>query len=76
MRHFSAGTQWHRYEFGRATVMVKPSAAGVMDGLIRCNFAAQVHPVGGQAVEFSVHAFYPWDAANMALKIYQQQFEK
>lgn len=73
MRQRNTATRWCRYKLKGYTVFVKPTAAGIMDGLIRCNFIAQVCPPDGEpSGEFDVRAFYTWDAANEALKIYQE----
>lgn len=63
------------YEYGDCTVIVKAGTTSAMDGLIRTEFRAQVHPVGGEVVEFPVRAFYPWDAANRAHDIYTKSRE-
>lgn len=74
MRHHSSATRAHRYELGRATVFVKASSTGVLDGLIRCKFMCQVHPVGGGPVyECEVMAFFDWHAANIALEKYETE---
>lgn len=63
----------HRYEFGRATVIVKGKSFGAgADGLIRLPYHAEIHPADGSpVVSREVLAFYPWDAANKALEIYK-----
>ena len=63
----------HAYEFGDATVMVKPiGVAVVLDGIVPLYFRTEVHPADGSpVVSREVLAFYPWDAANKALEIYK-----
>lgn len=63
----------HAYEFGDATVMVKPLGSGVvLDGIVTLYFRTEVHPADGSpVVSREVLAFYPWDAANKALEIYK-----
>lgn len=65
----------HRYEFGRATVIVKGKSFGaavVLDGIVPLYFRTEVHPADGSpVVSREVLAFYPWDAANKALEIYK-----
>ena len=65
----------HAYELGPATVFVGTSggAAVVMDGMIRVTFTTEVHPAdGSEVVKRDVSAFYPWDAANIALKKWKE----
>lgn len=63
---------WHRYEYGRATVMVKRPTTALIDGLVPMVFRVKVHPVSGPTMETDVRAFYAWDAANRALNLYQE----
>lgn len=65
----------HAYELGPATVFVGTSGGGavVMDGMIRVTFNTEVHPADGtEVVKRDVLAFYPWDAANIALKLWKE----
>lgn len=67
------GTKPKRHEYGCCTVFVRPSATGVLDGLIRCRFFCEVHPAGGGPVQqFDVMEFYEWRAASRALELYKQ----
>lgn len=64
----------HAYEFGDATVMVKPlGGAVVLDGIVPLAFRTEVHPADGSpVVSREVLAFYPWDAANKALRKWKE----
>ena len=77
MRYLNTSVLKHRYEFGRATVLVRAKAASNMDGMIRCGFACQVHPAaGGPVYECEVMEFFPWSAANAALKKWNENKEE
>lgn len=64
----------HAYEFGDATVTVKPlGGAVVLDGIVPLSFRTEVHPADGSpVVSREVLAFYPWDAANKALRKWKE----
>ena len=64
----------HVYELGSATVIVKhPGVGNCLDGIVPALFQTEVHPVDGSApVQLSVFAFFAWDAANRALKQYNE----
>lgn len=59
----------HCYEFGDATVFVKPSS--LCDGLLRGAFTCEVHPVGRPVWTCKINAFFAWDAANKALAAWE-----
>lgn len=60
----------HRYEFGEATVFTKGALAA--DGLVRQKYQVSIHPVGGPVMKTEIKAFFAWDAANQAIKLYKQ----
>lgn len=64
----------HSYEFGDATVIVRvPNGAIARDGIVREIFQTEVHPADGSRVfAQGILAFYPWDAANQALKNWKE----
>lgn len=62
------------YEYGDCTILVRCCSQGILDGLIRGSFTAQIHPVGGgDVITLDLQAFYPWDAANQAHDIYARR---
>ncbi len=64
----------HSYEFGDATVIVRvPGGSIARDGIVREIFQTEVHPADGSLViSRGILAFYPWDAANQALKKWKE----
>lgn len=64
----------HSYEFGSATIIVFSHSGTILDGLIKVKFSCHIHPADGSDVRVvPVWTFYPFLAANSALKAYEKQ---
>ena len=61
------------YEKKDATVIVRPPLCGILDGLIRADFYAEVHPAdGGEVRKYpKLRAFFTWEAADIAVNKYR-----